>query len=206
MTETMRRSICLCTAILAIALHTSAMAEPVATIAIADDTQLLKNITTPDGTQPIHWRVTWHAEPATKAIVSWNTIEPGKTHQLHLRSKDGEDKRTIDCGRSGKFSGGPKSLYYHHARAADLKPETRYYVQCESDGKKSPLMWFLTAPAENKSVRLLFGGDSRSGHADRRKVNRRMARLLDEMPEILTALWCTKTIPKRSNTNNSDPS
>ncbi|MCG8584526.1 MAG: metallophosphoesterase, partial [Pirellulales bacterium] len=54
-----------------------------------------------------------------------------------------------------------------------------------SDGKKSPEMWFITAPEEDKAVRLLFGGDSRSGHADRRRMNRRMARILEESPEIL---------------------
>ena len=163
-----------------VAIGSTASAAP----PIEDEVQLLKKIATPKGIQPVHWRVTWNANPAAEAIVSWNTVEAGKSHQLHLRSEDGSDKRTIECQTSGKFSG-MGTLFYHHARLSDLKPETKYYVVCESDEQKSPEMWFLTAPDQDKAVRLLFGGDSRSGHADRRRMNRRMAHLVHESPEIL---------------------
>ena len=151
------------------------------------DKELIAKITKPDGTLPIHWRVTWHTDPATQAVVSWNTIEEGKSHKLHLRSEDGSRKETIECQRNGKFtdSSSKFELFYHHARLKDLKPATKYFVRCESDGRKSPEMWFFTAPKEDKAVRLLFGGDSRSGQTQRRMMNRRMARLLSEMPDIL---------------------
>lgn len=152
---------------------------------IESDTELGKKITKPAGTQPVHWRVTWRDSPASQAIVSWNTLEAGKDHELHLRSEDGADKRTVAAQRSGQYSGKEQTLFYHHARLTDLKPETKYFVQCESDGAKSPEMWFLTAPNTDKAVRLLFGGDSRSGQTDRRRMNRRMARLLEESSEIL---------------------
>ncbi|MFP6665841.1 MAG: metallophosphoesterase family protein [Pirellulales bacterium] len=149
------------------------------------DKQLIAKITKPAGTLPIHWRVTWREDPATKAVVSWNTIEEGAVHRLHLRSEDGSRKEVLNCQRNGRCSGDGHPLFYHHARLSELKPATKYFVQMESDGKKSAEFWFLTAPAADKSVQLLFGGDSRSGHTQRRFMNRRMARLLKELPGIL---------------------
>jgi hypothetical protein len=152
---------------------------------IEQDKELIAKITKPVGTVPIHWRVTWREDPSTKAVVSWNTIEEGATHQLHLRSEDGSRKEVVTCQRNGKFTGDGHPLFYHHARLTKLKPATKYFVQMESDGKKSAEFWFLTAPAEDKSIRLLFGGDSRSGQTQRRFMNRRMARLMQELPDTL---------------------
>jgi hypothetical protein len=155
---------------------------------LAQDEQLIARITKPVGTVPIHWRVTWQADPTTQAVVSWNTVEAGTTHRLYLRGENEEPEKAIDCQRNGRFSdpsNGPYQLHYHHARLTGLKPESKYFVQFESDGQKSAEFWFLTAPAEDKAVRLLCGGDSRSGQTQRRFMNRRMACLLSEIPEIL---------------------
>lgn len=152
------------------------------------DKQLIARITKPEGTVPIHWRVTWKHSPATSAVVSWDTLEPGRQHRVHVRSEDGAFERTIDCQRNGQYTAAadsPFKLYYHHARLEDLKPSTKYFVQMESDGQKSAEYWFLTAPDDDRPIRLLAGGDSRSGQTQRRFMNRRMVRLMDEMPNVL---------------------
>lgn len=152
------------------------------------DQQLNATITRPAGTVPIHWRVTWKTDPGRQAVVSWDTLEEGTTHRLHLHSEGGELKETIDCQRNGGYTD-PQNpqlkLYYHHARLIDLEPASKYFVQFESDGNKSAEFWFLTAPSEDQAVRLLFGGDSRSSQTQRRSMNRRISRLVAEMPDIV---------------------
>ena len=50
----------------------------------------------------------------------------------------------------------------------------------ESDGQRSPQMYFVTAPSTDVPLSLLFGADSRSGHEARRQVNAMLARMLTE--------------------------
>ncbi|MGI9457275.1 MAG: metallophosphoesterase family protein, partial [Aeoliella sp.] len=61
-----------------------------------------------------------------------------------------------------------------------LKPASRYHIVCLSDGEESRELHFVTAPDEDVPLSILFGGDSRSGLEDRKKVNGMMARMVDE--------------------------
>lgn len=136
----------------------------------------------PEGATPAQWRVIWKNDPATRATISWSTVEPGENHQVHLRA-DGEDSpQIVDCQRNGRFSARKEglNLYYHHTRLDGLKPATKYYVTLDSDGKKSPEMYFVTAPALDAPISILFGGDSRSDWGSRRKINALMRRLMTE--------------------------
>jgi hypothetical protein len=156
-----------------------------------------------EGLQPVQWRVIWKSDPATNATFSWNTGAKGKLHQAHLLCDgpadaardglategspvEGAEWRTIECQRNGKYtpSDDPvdqgRTLYYHHARLTGLEPNTRYRVVAESDGNRSSEMFFITAPREDVAVSLLYGGDSRSGHDERKTINRLMARIVAE--------------------------
>ncbi|NOY29573.1 MAG: metallophosphoesterase family protein [Planctomycetes bacterium] len=130
--------------------------------------------------QPIQWRLIWLTDPATSATLSWSTTIAGKVHRVHLRETNGETKTLVEAQRNGRYSGKSPELYYHHAHLTKLKPATEYHVTLESDGKQSPEMFFMTAPAEKVPVSLLFGADSRSGHKERRLMNAMLASMVAE--------------------------
>ena len=140
-----------------------------------------------EGTNPAQWRLIWKADPAHQATVSWSTVEPGESHRLHYKVADAESFVTLDCQRNGKYSNknSDLQLYYHHARLTELEPSTRYAIVLESDGQKSPEMIFFTAPADDREIQLIFGGDSRSDRPMRRKVNQMLSRMLAEKPTII---------------------
>jgi len=110
---------------------------------------------------------------------------PGKVHRVHLREVNGSEETLaailIDAQRNGRYSTSTSpDLYYHHTHLRGLEPATQYRVAIESDGKQSPEMYFVTAPAEDVPVSILFGADSRSGLAERRQMNSMLASMVDE--------------------------
>ena len=131
-----------------------------------------------EGTKPAQWRVTWTSDPAKTATVSWNTAKPGSTHVLHYRVRGEQQPPATILAQSGRFTGAPLELYYHHARLTDLKPDTSYEVQMVSDQEASPWMYFLTAPDSDRPLSILHGGDSRSDQQERRAMNAMMAELV----------------------------
>ena len=142
-----------------------------------------------EGSNPAQWRVIWKTDPAHKATVSWTTAKVGKNHLVHydLKSRKGLPKNYTYkkvSDRNGRFSGSGGE-HFHHARLAELKPSTTYWFIIESDGHFSPEMYFTTAPMDDRSFSVLFGGDSRSGHFARAQVNLLMAALSEKNPEII---------------------
>lgn len=135
------------------------------------------------GTNPAQWRLIWHDDPATSATLSWNTAEAGKVHRVHLRAEGSENTTVVDAAVNDRYSASSPRLYYHHARLTDLTPNTKYHVDIESDGHRAPPMYFVTAPAEDVPISILFGADSRSGREDRRKMNAMIARMVAESHE-----------------------
>jgi hypothetical protein len=135
-----------------------------------------------DSVKPAHWRVVWKADPTTTATVSWDTELPGKSHRVLLRREGSDEVQAVECQRDGEYSGrgNDPTWFYHHARLTDLEPGTKYFVTLASDGERSPEMFFVTAPGGTEPFALIFGGDSRSGHEARRKMNAMLARLVAE--------------------------
>lgn len=142
----------------------------------------LADDTAPEG--PFQIRVVWKGDAARQATISWSTMSEGESHQLHYRVAGSDEWQSLECQRSGRHHGKlaeGKRLYFHHARLSDLTPGTRYDIACESDGVKTTRpLYFITAPAEDLPLAILFGGDSRSGADARKMMNRLLARLVDE--------------------------
>lgn len=136
-----------------------------------------------EGTNPVQWRLIWRDDPTTSAILSWNTAEAGKVHRVHLRAEGSEETIVVDAARNDRFSAKKPKLFFHHARLTGLAPATKYHVEMESDGRRSPPLYFVTAPAKDVPVSILFGADSRSGLEDRRKMNAMLARMVTESYE-----------------------
>jgi acid phosphatase type 7 len=132
---------------------------------------------------PIHVRLIWKGDAAREATLSWSTLTAGERHVAQYRAADGDEWKSLECQRSGRHQGKMnkgKRLYYHHARLTGLEPGTRYDVRCESDGKSTDAFYFVTAPAEDVPVAILFGGDSRSGTESRQAMNQMMANMMAE--------------------------
>ena len=138
------------------------------------------------GTHPAQYRLIWTSDPAREATVSWSTATEGRLHRARLRMIGGEEARVVDAS-SGRYSAGDESieLHYHHARLTDLRPDTAYSVVLESDGDRSRELSFRTAPDEDKPLKIIFGGDSRSDQKSRRQMNELIARLVGEDEAIL---------------------
>jgi len=133
-----------------------------------------------EGTKPAQWRLIWTSDPATSATISWSTAKSGSTHSVHFQQKDDKTIEGVRLAESGRHTGGETELYYHHVRLTGLEPSTAYEIQLKSDDESSPLLYFVTAPATDRSFSILHGGDSRSDQKSRRKVNAKMAQMVAE--------------------------
>ncbi|MBM3843438.1 MAG: metallophosphoesterase family protein [Verrucomicrobia bacterium] len=167
---------------------------------------------------PRHLRIVWTEQPSTHAIVSWTTMSPTTKNVVHYdtvsRGGDVASYRSrVYASRNGTITlraedrkEGVPPGWYHHAEIDGLSPSTRVYMVVESDGVLTEERYFVTAPADDRPFKLLSGGDSRMGgekpryagrtpHVDRRAMNRRMAELLEENPDLLAMVhgadWCT---------------
>jgi len=170
--------------------------------AFADDAPP-QNEPLPVNTEPRHVRVLWMEEPMTQAVVSWSTTEPGVQSRLYYdtESRDGvagDYQSRVSRIHSGEYTRTPDDLnwgepplYYHHALMEGLEPATTYYFVASTDGQVSKEFHFVTAPDDDRPIKVLFGGDSRIGgrdpylHKDRRNINRLMAKFAQEHADII---------------------
>ncbi|MCC5839410.1 MAG: metallophosphoesterase family protein [Opitutales bacterium] len=152
--------------------------------------------------EPRHVRVLWIEEPQHQAMVSWTTDLPGESHWLYLdterrRGRAEAYARRVRPTRSGPFAltrtdleMGVRPSHFHHVHLTDLEPDTVYYLMVVSDGEASREFHFRTAPAEDRPLKMVFGGDSRIAghtpyfHQDRRAVNRQIAALFEVHDDI----------------------
>lgn len=154
---------------------------------------------------PRHLRVIWTERPSSHAIISWTTLlEPGDSHMVYFDTLSHSDSPVneflfqtaalkngeLTLHKDDRKTGVPKG-YYHHAELRNLKPNTRYYFRVQSGENLSDEYYFITAPADDRSFSLIWGGDSRMGgkeyapHTARQNMNKRIKTLLDENPDIL---------------------
>ncbi len=136
-----------------------------------------------EGSKPAHWRVTWTTDPSQTAVISWSTAKAAKKSSLRYRVKNTDNTVGVVAPESGRFTGSQTELYYYHARLTDLNPSTAYEIQISSDDETSPKLYFVTAPATDRPFSILHGGDSRSDHDERRRVNQKMASMVFESYE-----------------------
>jgi len=150
-----------------------------------------------EGVNPAQWRLVWNSDPSTSATLCWSTALRGHQHRVHLSREEPREnveaaapaeipKRilseaiVIEAQRNGRYSATSPELYFHHAELSQLEPATKYHVVIESDGQRSPAMFFVTAPRKDVPVSLLFGADSRSGLPERRQMNAMLAKMFAE--------------------------
>ena len=148
-----------------------------------------------------HHRVLWIENPQSEAVLSWTTRQAGTNHRIFWDTVSRQGDVAAYANQQSTFKDGQftmtardeawvKPAYFHHVHLSGLEPDTVYYVVFASDGDTSAEFHFRTAPAEDKTVAVLFGGDSRIGgadpydHNDRQKMNMRMRTLFEESDDI----------------------
>ena len=151
---------------------------------------LIPHLTPMKGTTPCQWRVTWTGDASTEATVSWTTREEGSKHRLLYGTDPSKLDQVMECQvnkgyRYGSKPGQVRDAFYHHARLSDLQPDTNYHFVMESDGERSKPLYFRTAPASGTGFSIIHGGDSRSGHTDRCRMNLLIAAMTRDHKEIL---------------------
>ena len=134
-----------------------------------------------EDTRPRNVRVVWLRNPTTTATLIWDTIKPTKDNSVRIQQQGAEEVRTLKARGNNSYSYADKEnveLIYHRVMVDGLLPATRYELEFESDGQKSRRLYFVTAPDDNRSMTLLFGGDSRTDQQARRAMNEMMAGLV----------------------------
>jgi acid phosphatase type 7 len=195
------------TNVFAVSLHSYSDEEVREERALAVELMLVEGFEArPLTTEPRHVRVMWVENPQHEAMVSWTTEAAARQHTLHLDTEPRRGRldryaRRLSPTRTGPFglhradlNYGVRPAHYVHVHLRDLEPDTTYYLTAVSDDESSIEFHFRTAPADDRPIKLLFGGDSRVAgpvpyfHHDRRSANRRMAALAEEHPDILALL------------------
>lgn len=161
-----------------------------------------------DSPSPRHVRVIWTEQPSNHAIISWTTMAPSSQNTIYYdtQSRNGDTNAyrfTSEAERNGEISmremdrtEGVDPGWYHHGQMKDLEPSTQYYFVVESDDEVTEEYYFITAHTGDEPFKILSGGDSRMGgenpryagrtpHVDRQAMNRVMATLLEENPDIV---------------------
>lgn len=127
---------------------------------------------------PKHLRVSWTADPATSATISWSSLKPTNQSFVKYRVKNSNAKFSITPATQGRFLSEKDELHYHHGHIADLAPDTMYEIQITDDERTSAAYFFMTASGIDRSFSLLHGGDSRSDQTTRQKMNLMIAGLV----------------------------
>ena len=101
------------------------------------------------------FRLAWNDDPKTTMTIAWNqymgnpTLYYGKTKQT---------KKSLRPQRHILY----RSMNNYFARLKGLETNTRYYFKACTNKKCSDIMYFKTAPDDNRSFTFIAGGDSRS--------------------------------------------
>jgi len=101
------------------------------------------------------YRLIWNADPKTTMTIAWNQKQ-GEGHVRYGLTK--ELRSSLSPSRKVEYRG----MNNNFARLKRLLPNSRYYFKVCTQKNCSELMYFKTAPKENKTFTFISGGDSRS--------------------------------------------
>lgn len=124
-----------------------------------------------------HLRLVWLDDPATTITVAWNQVS-GSDATLHYGTTD----RGRNAGAYPERAEVDGANAYHgfsnrFIRLSGLQPETVYYLVLNDDEGSSDRYYFKTAPATNKRMSFIMGGDSRNRREVRQWGNELVAKL-----------------------------
>ena len=124
-----------------------------------------------------HLRLVWLDEPSTTITVAWNQVS-GSTATLHYGTTDRGRNASAYPNRAEVTEANDYHGFNNRfVRLSELQPETVYYFVLNDDEGSSDRYYFKTAPATNKRISLILGGDSRNHREVRRWGNELVAKL-----------------------------
>ncbi|SME96673.1 purple acid phosphatase family protein [Pseudobacteriovorax antillogorgiicola] len=136
-------------------------------------------------------RVVWLEQPSTEATIVW-TQNDGDETAIPTLSLQADLLQAIEPHavvslaqyENPNLFETKQNPYTARAIFKNLMPNTKYYLQVATSNSESPIYQFQTAP-DHDDYGLLFGGDSRSNHDNRRFINRSIRDILANQPEII---------------------
>ena len=163
-------------------------------------------------------RLVWTTNPQSEAMIIWESDEPSAEDYVEVTAPDGEVVRFSATKsvaytnksipkkkkkRKKKNKGvkveipeeAPEKVlekapdwFYRHVSITGLEPSTSYQVSAFSDGEKSRIFTFITAPDDKRPFKLIYVGDSRTDVEVAVKISKQLAQMASEDPEILAVL------------------
>lgn len=120
-------------------------------------------------------RVAWDANPSTEAVIGFSRSGSSSSGQYvtYGTSTTESSWTTNSTVASRTFK---TSLVNYFVRLNSLSPDTEYFFKaCDSSGCSAAHM-FRTAPAGQKNMTFITGGDSRTNQSQRQQGNRLVAK------------------------------
>lgn len=120
-------------------------------------------------------RLSWDVDPAHNAIIGFSPNGQSQAPEVRYGFSTDESLWSSQTVSSEAVFDGKLTSYF--VRLSGL-PENSpvYYRVCDQEGCGDKL-WFKTAPTDESPFTLVAGGDTRSGHTNRRKGNQLIAKI-----------------------------
>lgn len=111
-------------------------------------------------------RLTWTDDPATTMTIGWRQSAGTFSHVKYRIKQNLADwinnSALVQYNYSNSINGLPDTLNNSFVKLINLLPDTDYeYKICDTDGCSHAHSWFRTAPATDKTITFIAGGDSR---------------------------------------------
>lgn len=151
-------------------------------------------------------RVVWSIEPQTQAVVVWDSSVSNEPAVLVYDTVPQTDRTSGYAFETPVKETGPyipglpadskeeapsapqnPDFFYYHAELKNLAPDTVYYLAVKTGEETGREYRFKTAPDNDKPVKLIFAGDSRT-HLDVAKTISTNIRLTAENDDSIIAL------------------
>jgi len=115
--------------------------------------------------------------PATTIMIGWDQIS-GVNPIVYFDTEDhGTDWSAYTFSKEVDRQIEYKGMDNHFAKLKDLLPETNYFFIIKDSEGVSESFWFKTAPATNKPMSFIAGGDSRNNRLPRQYANKIVSKL-----------------------------
>lgn len=117
-------------------------------------------------------RVVWDNDPAHQAVIGFSRSGTAASTNQHVKYGTSTDESTWQTQATGAARTFKSSVVNYFARLTNLAPDTEYYFRvCDASGCSTP-HFFRTSPADDRSMTVIAGGDSRTDRTMRQRGNR----------------------------------
>ncbi|MCW8125745.1 DNRLRE domain-containing protein [Microbulbifer halophilus] len=122
-----------------------------------------------------HHRLSWDGDGSNSAVIGFSP--DGSSNNPTVKygySTDEGSWSSAQVDNTETFDG---SITSHFVRLSNLNADSEIYFRvCDQDGC-GQRFWFRTAPADSDPYVVVAGGDTRTGHTNRRQGNRLLAKV-----------------------------